>query len=161
MTIHFSYHKGQVIQALRYHFINRPEIRIMLILVNVFALTCAALYYFNKITPFAVLFGSFMWFFLMISFWFIMPYMVYKRAATFKDSFTMRFEDEGFSLGNERASRSWKWSALSTFVESPHFFHLYFDAKSFFLVPKSGYKDSDEIFEMRQLLKAKVPKKGK
>ena len=37
MTIHFGYEKGQVLQAFRYHFISRPEIRIMIILVNVFA----------------------------------------------------------------------------------------------------------------------------
>ena len=48
MTIHFSYHKGQVLQALRYHFIARAEIRIMIVVVNVFALTSAALYYFKK-----------------------------------------------------------------------------------------------------------------
>ena len=130
----------------------------MIILVNVFALTCAGLYYFKKIAPVALLTGSFMWFFLMISFWFVMPAMVYKRAATFKDHFTMDFEDEGFSLGNERGSRAWPWTALSTFMESPHFFHLYFDSRSFFLVPKNSFRDRDEIFEMRQLLKAKVRK---
>jgi len=156
VTVSFTYDKRQVMQALRYHFISRPEIRIMIILVNVFALTCAGLYYFKKIAPAALLTGSFMWFFLMISFWFVMPSMVYKRAATFKDHFTMDFEDEGFSLGNERGSRAWPWAALSTFMESPHFFHLYFDSRSFFLVPKNSFRDRDEIFEMRQLLKAKV-----
>ncbi len=156
MTIHFSYDKRQVMQALRYHFISRPEIRIMLIVVNVFALTCAVLYYFKRITPLAVLTGSFMWFFLMISFWFVMPAMVYKRASTFKDSFTMRFEEEGFSLGNERGSKAWPWKALSTFMETPNFFHLYFDSRSFFLVPKNSFNNSDEIYELRQLLKTKV-----
>ncbi len=158
MTVSFTYDKRQVMQALRYHFISRPEIRIMLILVNVFALASAFLYYFKKITPLAVLTGSFMWFFLMISFWFVMPAMVYKRAATFKDHFTMRFDEEGFSLGNERGQRSWPWKALSTFMETPNFFHLYFDRRSFFLIPKNCFGDRDEIFEMRQLLKAKVKK---
>ena len=158
MTIHFSYDKQQVMQALRYHFISRPEIRIMLILVNVFALTCAVLYYLRKIASFAVLTGSIMWFFLMISFWFLLPALVYRRAATFKDSFTMKFDDQGFSLGNERGSRAWPWKALSTFMETPNFFHLYFDSRSFFLVPKSSFRDRDEIFEMRQLLKMKVKK---
>ena len=99
-----------------------------------------------------------MWFFLMISFWFVMPAMVYRRAATFKDSFTMKFEEEGFSLGNARGSRAWPWKALSTFMESPNFLHLYFDSRSFFLVPKNGFKNRDEIFELRQLLKAKIKK---
>jgi hypothetical protein len=158
MTIEFTYNKQQVLQALRYHFISKPEMRIMLILVNVFALTCAVLYYLKKITPFAVLFGSFMWFFLMISFWFVLPAMVYRRAATFRDSFTMKFGDEGFSVGTGRGSKAWPWKALSTFMESPNFFHLYFDARSFFLVPKNGFKDRDQIFELRKLLKTKVKK---
>lgn len=130
----------------------------MIILVNVFALSSAALFYFKKILPFAFLLGSFLWFVLMISFWFVLPGMVYRRAATFRDHFTMQFEQETFSLGNERGSRSWQWNALSSFLETPHFFHLYFDSKSFFLVPKSAFRDSDEIFEMRHLLKEKIRK---
>ncbi len=158
MTIHFSYEKNKVIQALRYHFISRPEIRIMIILVNVFAITSAALFYFRKISPMALLVGSTLWFVLMISFWFVLPYLVYKRAATFQDSFTMNFSENGFSLGNDRGSKSWEWKALSTFTESPFFFHLYFDSRSFFLVPKESFKDSDEVYEMRQLLKRKLGK---
>ena len=159
MTISFSYDKRQVLQALRYHFISRPEIRIMISVVNVFALACAVLYYFKKIAAFAVVTGSSMWFFLMISFWFIMPAMVYRRAATFRDNFTMQFEDEGFSVGTSRGSKAWPWKALSTFMESPHFFHLYFDSRTFFLVPKSGFRSNDEVFELRQLLKEKIRKK--
>jgi hypothetical protein len=92
----------------------------------------------------------------MISFWFVMPGLVYKRNATFRDKFTMEFKDEGFSLGNERGSKAWPWKALSTFLETPNFFHLYFDSRSFFLVPKNGFSNHDEIYQLRQLLKAKV-----
>ena len=158
MTIHFGYNKGQVLQALRYHFISRPEIRIMLILVNVFALASITLYAFHKITPLAFLVGSFLWIVLMISFWFLLPGMVYRRAITFKHNFNMSFEEEGFTLGHEKGSKSWPWKALKNYMESPHFFHLYFDSRSFLLVPKSGCKDSDEVYELRQLLKAKVRK---
>ena len=159
MTINFTYDKKQVLQALRYHFITRPELKIMIILVNVFALASAALFYFKKITPLAFLIGSFLWIALMISIWYVLPGYVYRKAATFQDHFTMNFQEDDFSLGNERGSRSFQWTALSSFLESPHFFHLYFDSRSFFLVPKSGFKDSDEIFEMRQILKSKIRKK--
>jgi signal transduction histidine kinase len=158
LTIQFDYEKKQVIQALRYHFISRPEIRIMIIVVNVFALGSAALFYFQKITPFAFLIGSLLWFFVMLSFWIILPGTVYRRAATFKDHFTMNFSDNSFSVGNERGSRSWEWDSLTKFVESPYFFHLYFDSRSFFLVPKSSFESSDKIYEMRQLLKQKIKK---
>ena len=128
----------------------------MIIVVNVFAFVSAALFYFKKITPFAFLTGSFLWFVLMITFWFILPGAVYRRASTFRDHFTMKFEDDVFSVGNERGSRSWPWKSLSKFIESPKFFHLYFDKRSFFLVPKDGLKTPDAIYELRQLLKQKV-----
>ena len=131
----------------------------MIILVNVFALLSAALFYLRKVTPMAFLVGSLLWFILMISFWFILPGAVYRRASTFRDHFTMHFEEDHFSVGNERGARSWKWQALSKFLESPNFFHLYFDSRSFFLVPKSGFTSTDEIYQMRQLLKNKVGRK--
>jgi hypothetical protein len=95
----------------------------------------------------------------MITFWFILPALVYRRAETFKHSFSMVFEDDGFMLSHEKGNRSWEWNALSNFTESPHFFHLYFDSRSFFLVPKTGFRDRDEVAELRSLLKQKVKQK--
>lgn len=160
MKIFFSYEKGQVIQALRYHFISRPEIRLMLILVNVFALASLVLYALGKIHGMAFMVGSLLWIVLMISFWFVLPGLVYRRAVTFQHSFSMDFGEEQFTLEHERGSRSWPWTALKTYIETPHFFHLYFDARSFFLVPKSGYHDREEIAEMRELLRRKVGKRS-
>jgi hypothetical protein len=158
MTIHFGYDKGRVIQALRYHFISRREIKIMLILVNVFAMLSIALYALKKISAGPFLVGSFLWVVLMISFWFILPWLVYRRAVTFKHRFSMSFEEEGFTLSHEKGSKSWPWTALKNYLESPHFFHLYFDSRSFFLVPKEGCRDTDEVYELRKLIKSKVPK---
>lgn len=159
MTIYFGYDKRQVIQALRYHFISRPEIRIMVVLVNVFALASIILYLMKKIRPEPFFLGSFLWIMLMVSFWFLLPGMVYRRAVTFKHSFSMDFTDDGFTLGHEKGSKKWAWVSLKNFIESPHFFHLYFDSRSFILVPKNGCKDGDEVFELRKLLKAKVKKR--
>ena len=158
MTIYFGYEKPKVLQALRYHFISRPEIRIMLILVNVFAIASITLYALKKVTPLAFLAGSLLWVILMISFWFILPGMVYRRAVTFKHEFSMDFGEDGFSLRHEKGSKNWEWTAVQHYLESPHFFHLYFDTRSFFLVPKSGCKDSDEVHELRQLIRSKVKK---
>jgi hypothetical protein len=159
MTIHFSYDKKQVLQALRYHFLSKREIRLMVILVNVFALLSAVLFYFHKILPYAFLAGSFLWFSLMLTFWFFLPGMVYRRAATFKDHFNLNYDDLSFTVGNERGSRSWQWTDLSNFLETPHFFHLYFDNRSFFLIPKNAFVNSDDVYEFRQVLKERIRNK--
>jgi hypothetical protein len=159
MTISFSYDKKKVLQALRYHFLSKKEIRFMIILVNVFAFFAAVLFSMKKILPFAFLFSSFLWFILMISFWFILPGLVYRRSATFLDHFTMHFENTFFSVGNERGSRQWNWTSVSAFLESPYFFYIYFDPRSFFLIPKDAFT-SDGIYTMRHLLQEKVTKKS-
>lgn len=155
----FSYNKAKVIQALRYHFITRKEIKTMIILVNIFAILSAALFFFKKISPLAFLVASVLWFTLMIAFWFILPYSIYKKAATFKDSFTVSLEDQHLFLENERGSKSWPWTAFSSLLESPHFFHLYFDTRSFFLIPKAAF-GADELHDARKFLSNKIMKKA-
>lgn len=158
MTVHFGYDKKQVIQALRYHFLTRPEIKILLVLINVFAIASGVLFALKKIQPLAFLFFSLMWFILMLVIWRILPASIYKKAHTFKDDFSITFNDDDVVLQNDRGSKSWSWDLFSKFLESPYFFHLYFDTRSFFLVPKDAFHDIGDVQEVRKMLKLKIPK---
>lgn len=152
---YFNYNKGKVIQALRYHFISRKEIKLMMILVNVFAIISAALFFAKKISPLAFLISSLLWFGLMITFWYLLPVTIYKKSATFKDSFKAILDDTEFTIENERGHRSWDWSEFSTMMESPHFFHLYFDSRSFFIIPKEAFS-GDDVHEARKIFSQKI-----
>lgn len=152
---YFTYNKGKVIQALRYHFISRREIKIMMILVNVFAIFSALLFFFKKISPMAFLISSFLWFGLMITFWYLLPMTIYKKSATFKDKFKATFGKDEFAIENDRGSRSWPWQEFSATMESPYFFHLYFNTRSFFIVPKDAFRE-EEVAEARKILSAKI-----
>lgn len=143
MQFGFTYEKKKVIQGLRYHFISRPEIKILMILVNVFAIVSAALFYFKKIRPEPFLLGTAIWLMLMLAIWYILPFTIYRRSATFKDAFVMSFHDDSIRLENPRGYVDWPWKRFSHWMETPNFFHLYFDAKSFFLVPKDEISDED------------------
>ena len=130
----------------------------MMILVNIFAIVSAALFFFRKISPLAFLISSSLWFVLMVIFWYLLPRMIYKSAATFKDTLRVTLGDAEFIIENNKGSQRWAWKDFSSTMESPHFFHLYFDTRSFFLVPKSGCKDIDEVVELRKLIQSKVKK---
>jgi hypothetical protein len=156
MTVEFTYDKKQVIQGLRYHFLSRPEIKILLILVNVFAILSAILLYFKVIQPFSFLLFSILWFLLMLIFWRLLPQNIYRRSHTFQDRFTIDFADEMVTLRTENGEKSWPWKAFSKFVESPNFFHLYFDSRSFFLVPTDSFVDHDQMIAARNLIRSKV-----
>ena len=152
---YFTYNKGKVIQALRYHFITRREIKVMMILVNVFSIVSAALFFFKIISALAFLVSAVLWFSLMITFWFVLPLTIYKKSTTFKDRLRATFGTEEFAIENERGSKSWAWKELSAFIESPHFFHLYFNSRSFFIIPKDAFV-GDDVNAARKILTTKI-----
>lgn len=158
MVIYFEYNKKQVLHALRYHFISRPEIKILLILLNVFTILSAILFFMHKIQPLSFLTFSLLWFVLLITIWRLLPLSVYKKSHTFQDRFSMDLNEQDVVLQTERGSHAWQWREFSSFLESPHFFHLYFNSRSFFLVPKDAFKELEILQQARALLKEKLKK---
>ena len=159
MTVQFGYDKKQVIQALRYHFLMRPEIKVLLVLINVFAITSAVLFAMKKIQALSFLIFSFLWFLLMLVIWKILPGSIYRKSITFQDHFIMHFEEENVVLETAKGAKGWGWKQFSHFVESPYFFHLYFDSRSFFLVPKDSFTSITDLQTARELLRKKIGKK--
>ena len=158
MTIHFGYDKKQVIHALRFHFLTRPEIKVLFVLVNVFAIFSAVLFFLKKIQPLSFLLFSILWFLLMLVIWRLLPSGIYKRSHTFQDNFSMSIDEKEVVLMTERGSKAWQWKDFSSFVESTYFFHLYFDARSFFLVPKDAFNDLIVLQEAREILRSNIRK---
>ncbi len=159
MTVHFGYDKKQVLEGLRNHFFARPEIRILIVLVNVFAIASAILFYLKYIQPISFLIFSVLWFLLWLTVRRILPMSIYKRSHTFRDNFTLSLnEQEGILLQTERGQQAWRWNDFSNFKETLYFFHLYFDSRSFFMIPKDSFKDLLEIQEARKWMKDNIGK---
>lgn len=156
MQISFSYNKAKVIQALRYHFISRKEIRLLMIFVNVFAVVSALLFYLHKVRPEPFLLSAVLWLIMLLSIWYILPYSIYKKSETFKHDFIVRFDDDYLFIENEKGAVSWDWNKFTHLVESPNFFHLYFNDKAFFLIPKDGI-EHDDMQELRAMFKVVIP----
>ena len=158
MLIHFGYEKKQVLQALRYHFITRKEIKFLLIVVNLFTIASAVLLYIHLIQPIAFLTFSILWFLLLITIWRILPLSIYQKNETFRDQFTMSITSSAIILRTRKGEHGWAWGDFSTFLESTYFFHLYFNSRSFFLIPKEGFEGLIELQEFRRLLREKIGK---
>ena len=156
MTIQFGYNKRQVLDGLRGHFFGRPEIRFLFICINVFAIISAILFWLNRIQPQPFIIFSVLWFLLWLSIRRLLPLSIYKRSATFQDTFILTLEDQGILLETKKGSQRWNWDNFSAFKETAYFFHLYFDARSFFLIPKDSFKDITDIQAARELLKGNI-----
>jgi hypothetical protein len=160
MQLHIRYDKQKVIQALRFHFISRSEVKWMLIVVNVFAIISAGLFAFKLVRSMPFLISSFLWFFLMLTFWFWLPRLVYKRSTTFQDDIDIRFRDFDILLETHRGHTNWEYKKFQYFIESPHFFHLYITDKSFFLIPKDACEPPNDTHEVRMMLTEKIGRKN-
>jgi hypothetical protein len=158
MTIQFGYNKKQVLDGLRGHFFARPEIRTMVIVINVFAILSAILFFFKKIQALPFLIFSVLWFCLWISIRRLLPLSIYKKSATFQDTFILTLEEKGILLETRKGSQLWTWDDFSGFKETLYFFHIYFNARSFFMIPKDSFKDLSEIQAARKLLKERIAK---
>lgn len=158
MRIEISYSKGKVLQALRYHFISRTEIKVMMILVNVFALLAAGLYAFKLISPLPFLMSSVLWISMMVAFWIWLPLLIYSKSKTFKDQFVVLLEEHHLFIETENGQKSFAWRAFHAYFETPGFFHLYFDSKTFFLIPKDAFHEQDSLNKARALFRNNIGK---
>ena len=159
MKVEVSYQKNQVLQALRYHFLHKREIKLMMILVNVFALLAALLFAFKLISPLPFLMSSVLWLSMMVAFWIWLPALIYRRSKTFRDQFTVEIQDNHLFIETEKGSKSYAWREFTEYFETPGFFHLYFDSRSFFLLPKQGFRSDEDLQKARTLLRENVARR--
>ena len=68
----------------------------------------------------------------------------------------LSLEDRGILLETKKGSQLWSWEEFSGFKETIYFFHVYFSARSFFMIPKDSFKDITEIQAARKLLKERI-----
>lgn len=158
MHFSFSYNKKKVLQALRYHFIAQKEIKLLFIVIIAFDIVSGILYFMGKIRPEPFLLGASIWFFFLVSFWILMPGIIYRRSVTFREMFTIYFQPSYIALENDKGRVEWEWKRFTGYFESPNFFHLYFSTKSFFLIPKD-MMSKDEHHDVRILLSSHIQKK--
>jgi hypothetical protein len=154
MSIEVSYQKAQVLEALRYHFIKQPEIKTLMIVVNVYAILTGILLFLKKIRPELFLLGSVLWIVLLLLFWYLMPNIFYKKTALFTYNWDFSFDNQKASLQSMQGEAAWSWEEVSHYFESPHFFHIYFGPKTFFLIPNDNM-----TLEIKQTLRAILKKK--
>jgi signal transduction histidine kinase len=149
MTLHFNYEKNEVIKALRHHFIQKSEIKWLLILINLFAIISTALFFMGKISSDKLTIFSALWFVTMISVWLLLPNSIYKQTKTFNEEIVAQLNSDALVLNTHKGTNSIAWNSFSHYKEGEDFFYLYQNAKSFFLIPKSAAHTEASVPDMR------------
>jgi hypothetical protein len=156
MTINFTYNKEATIKGLRHHFIAKPDIRTLIVLLNVFAIISVALFYLKKIQPISFFIFSLLWFGLLIVVWRILPVSIYNKTKTFKDEFVATFGETDLILNTHKGRKCIPWKDFSFYKENPDFFYLYLDGKTFFMIPKAGSNEETTEQMMREKIRKEI-----
>ncbi|NLR61588.1 YcxB-like protein [Chitinophaga polysaccharea] len=157
MHLEFSYDKGEVLHALRYHFTQRGEIKVFRNTLIILLLATLTGFFFKVVTPGALTGIVLMVLVLGWVFWYLLPVSIYNKAATFKDSIQLKYSDEGILISTRGSDhqRAISWSNFSQVVETKKFFFLYRDKKTFFLIPTSAFKTEEAYKNFADVLKEK------
>lgn len=157
MHLEFNYNKGDVLHALRYHFMQRGEIKVFRNTLIILLLATLTGYFFSVVTSAALTGIVLMILVLGWVFWYLLPVSIYNKAATFKDSIHLKYSEEGLLISTRASDRqrAISWSNFSQVVETKKFFFLYRDKKTFFLIPISAFETEESYRNFSSMLKAK------
>ncbi|GAA4304319.1 YcxB family protein [Compostibacter hankyongensis] len=155
MQINFRYQKAEVINALRFHFLNRAEIRLFRIALFVLLGIAVLGYFLHMVSLPVVVAIALMLAVLLLAFWYLLPLSIYRKAATFKEFIRLQYNEDGVTIGTHVGERSLSWRSFNSVVETATFHYLYRDKKSFFLVPAQAFRDEAERGDFSRLLRSK------
>jgi len=95
MHVEFSYNKEDVLNALRYHFSRRGEIKVFRNTLCILVLAALAGFFFQVVTLNALIGIIAMTALIGWAFWYVLPLSTYNKAATFKDEIRLRYTEDG------------------------------------------------------------------
>ncbi|QHS61329.1 YcxB family protein [Chitinophaga agri] len=158
MHLEFSYNKEEVLNALRYHFLQLGEIKVFRNTLFILLAFTMAGFAFDIVTIGALIGIVGMIILIVTVFWFLLPVSIYNKAATFKDDIHLKYSEEGITISTRTSEqqRLLSWSTFTKVVEAKNFFFLYRGKKNFFLVPTSAFKSQDAHQEFSRLAKDKI-----
>jgi fatty acid desaturase len=158
MHLEFSYNKEDVLNALRYHFMQQGETKVFRNTLFILLAVAVAGYAYSIVTVGAMLGIAAMILLITLVFWYLLPVSIYNKAATFKDDIHLRYSEEGIviSTRTSESQRELSWSNFTKVIEAKNFFFLYRGKKNFFLVPTSAFETEAEQKEFGRLAKNNI-----
>jgi len=164
-TIHltFRYSEQDIVRAMRAHIASR--LRVKFDIVVVLALALFGAYSWRSLdSPVygMVLVGVSAIFFLVLILAFaVVPVMIFRREAKFRDEYSLTFSAEGIHFRTVHIDSQLQWSMYDRALVDAHSFVLYYGARSFTVIPKRVFETADQQAAFERLIAMKIAKISK
>src|SRR5260370_14706106 len=155
----FRYSKQDIVRAMRAHIASRLRLKFDIVVVLASALFGA--YSWRSLdSPVygMVLVGvSAIFFLVLIAAFAVVPVVVFRREAKFRDEYSLTFSAEGIHFRTVHIDSQLQWSMYNRALVDAHSFVLYYGARSFTLIPKRVFETAEQQAAFDRLIEMKIP----
>ncbi len=87
----------------------------------------------------------------------VVPVVVFRREAKFRDEYSLTFSAEGIHFRTVHIDSQLQWSMYNRALVDAHSFVLYYGARSFTVIPKRDFATADQQAAFERLIEMKIP----
>jgi hypothetical protein len=159
----FRYSEQDIVRAMRAHIASRLRLKVDIVVVLALALFGAYSWRSLDSPVYAmVLLGVSALFFLVpIAAFGVVPAVIFRREAKFRDEYSLTFSAEGIHFRTVHIDSNLQWSMYNRALVDAHSFVLYYGARSFTVIPKRVFESAEQQAAFERLIALKIPKISK
>src|SRR6267143_997045 len=154
----FRYSEQDIVRAMRAHIASRLRLKVDIVVVLALALFGA--YSWRSLdSPVygMVLVGvSAVFFLVLIAAFGVLPVVVFRREAKFRDEYSLTFSAEGIHFRTVHIDSQLQWSMYNRALVDAHSFVLYYGVRSFTVIPKRVFATGDQQAAFERLIEMKI-----
>ncbi|MEM6255161.1 MAG: YcxB family protein [Cyanobacteria bacterium P01_D01_bin.156] len=75
---------------------------------------------------------------------FLLPIIIYRGQPKLKDSYSLRFSEEGIDFKTQQIDSTLQWSLYHTWRLTPEFYILYYGKREFTIIPRRVFSPTDD-----------------
>ncbi|MGH9731304.1 MAG: YcxB family protein [Candidatus Acidiferrales bacterium] len=159
INLTFRYVQSDMVRAMRAHYASR--LRLPLDIVVLVVLIVVGTYYLRSsgeqwlgitFLAIAAIFAV-----MLVAAFTIIPPLVFRREAKFRDEYLLTFAPEGIHFRTAHIDSQLQWDMYSRALVDRHSYVLYYGSRSFTVIPKRVFQSPEQQGEFERLLTQKVP----
>ncbi|MHB1413838.1 MAG: YcxB family protein [Chloroflexota bacterium] len=156
--LQFNYDEGEYISTVRAYFVRTVRVRVDLLLAVVaLAYGGLAWLFYGFATAWVLAIGAgLMLLAYVVYMTIVIPQTAFQRLPKLRDTFVMRFSEDGLRLKTERLDQEMPWNRYKRVLVSKTSYLLIYGPDQFTVIPKRAFRSPEQDTAFQDLLDRKV-----
>jgi hypothetical protein len=160
ISLLFRYTETDYVRALRLHYFSRLRVRVDIVVVIVAVVSGVYSWRSPDYHWLSVLclVASFVLAVILFAAFFVIPPLVFRSNAKFRDDYSLTFSQDGIHFRTAHVDSQLQWSLYSSAIIDEHSYVLYYGSRQFTVIPKRVFQNAEQLQLFDQMLTQHIPK---